>query len=74
MLKKYIKKNQSTKVLVGFEIRKITINNHELKIAIIMVLYTNHHTIFIGDKSQVLIWKKYVHVYMIKHHQFESHN
>lgn len=46
MLKKYIKKNQSTKVLVGFEIRKITINNHELKIAIIMVLYTNHHTIF----------------------------
>lgn len=54
MLKKYIKKkNQSTKVLVGFEIRKITINNQELKIA--MVLYTNHHTIFTGDKSQVLI-------------------
>lgn len=56
MLKKYIKKkNLSTKVLVGFEIRKITINNQELKIHVAMVLYTNHHTIFIGDKSQVLI-------------------
>lgn len=43
MLKKYIKKSQSTKVLIGFEIRKITINNHELKIVMVLLYKSPYH-------------------------------